>query len=78
MNADKTGLFWRLLPQNSLILPTEEYSGVKKSKERTTLLICCNKTGSAKKKLLLIAKSNNPRCFKNFDKESLHAYWPRQ
>ena len=65
-NADDTGLFWRLLPYNLLILPTEKLTSGKKLKERITLLVCCNQTGSEKKKLFLIGESNYPRWFKNY------------
>ncbi|XP_065642990.1 jerky protein homolog-like [Hydra vulgaris] len=48
-NMDETGLFFRLLPRYSLLMPTESLvttRSKKKSKERVTLVICSNATGS--------------------------------
>ena len=55
-NADETGLFYRALPDRSLVLKKEECKGGKKSKERLTILLCSNWTGTEKLKPLVIGK----------------------
>ena len=49
-NADKTGLFYRLTPSQTLRFKGETCSGGKWSKERLTILVVSNMTGSYKKK----------------------------
>ncbi|XP_064423076.1 jerky protein homolog [Latimeria chalumnae] len=64
-NTDKTGLFWRCLPRNTLVCNDENSaSGVKESKERLTVLTCANAASTHKCKLLVIGKSARPRAFK--------------
>ena len=44
---DKTGLFFRLLPKYTLLMPFEDVSstqGKKKAEERVSLVICANAT----------------------------------
>ena len=64
-NADKFGLFYKMLPDKSFVFKDESCHGGKLSKERLTVLACTNATGSDKRKLLVIGKSRSPRCFKN-------------
>lgn len=65
-NADESALFWKLLPDSTLVTSKEKNApGRKTSKERVTFLVCCNSNGSHKLKLLVIGKSKNPRAFKN-------------
>ena len=64
-NADKTGVFYPLLPDKTLEYMKVDCHGGKKSKERLTALVCANKSGNDKLSLLIIGKSANPRCFKN-------------
>ncbi len=64
-NADEFGLFFKLLPDKSLVFKNESCHGGKLSKERITVLACSNATGSHKLRLLVIGKSRSPRCFKN-------------
>jgi hypothetical protein len=65
-NADESGLFWKLLPDRTLVTSTEKTApGRKTSKERITFLTCCNADGSHRLKLLVIAKAKYPRAFKN-------------
>lgn len=64
-NADEFGLFFKLLPDKSLVLPKETCHGGKLSKERLTVLVGANADGSEKLDLLVIGKSKKPRCFKN-------------
>ena len=64
-NADEFGLFFKLLPDKSLVFKKESCHGGKLSKERVTVLTCANATGTHKLRLLVIRKSRSPRCFKN-------------
>ena len=63
-NADKTGVYWLLLPDKTHDVSGETCSGGKKSKERITLLVCANMTGTEKLPLLAIVKFKYPRCFR--------------
>ncbi|CAF4531854.1 unnamed protein product, partial [Rotaria magnacalcarata] len=53
-NADETGLFFKALPDRSLVMAKEKCKGGKKSKERFTVLLCTNMTGTDKLKPLVI------------------------
>jgi len=64
-NADEFGLFFKLLPDKSLVFKKESCHGGKLSKERVTVLACANATGTHKLRLLVIGKSRSPCCFKN-------------
>lgn len=64
-NADEFGLFFKLMPDKSLVLKNEKCHGGKLSKERLTVLVCTNSVGTDKKKPLVIGKYAKPRCFKN-------------
>jgi hypothetical protein len=59
-NADETGLFWRLQPNESMRFKGETCCGGKLSKERITKLLCANMDGSERKKVYIIGKSANP------------------
>lgn len=63
-NADETGLFYKLLPNRSLVVKGEVCSGGKLSKDRLTVLPTANMDGSEKLPLLVIGKALKPRCFK--------------
>lgn len=63
-NADETGLFFKLLPDKSLVFKGDSCHGGKRSKERLSVLPCANMTGTEKLPLLVIGKSQKPRCFK--------------
>lgn len=67
-NMDETGLFWKLVPERTLA--TEAGSGGKKSKDRVTLALTCNGVGD-KEDVWLIARSKNPRCLKNINRQLL-------
>ena len=71
-NADKTGLFFRTLPDKTLGVKGEACKGGKLAKERVTVLLACSSTGE-KLKPLVIGKVKNPRCFINID--NLPVYW---
>jgi hypothetical protein len=65
-NADESGLFWKLLPDKTLVMSSEKSApGRKADKARITFLACTNATGEHKIKPLIIGKAKNPRCFKN-------------
>jgi hypothetical protein len=51
-------------------LATKQLEGRKQNKERFTLAVCCNADGSDKLPLLIIGKYENPRCFKNINRDS--------
>ena len=63
-NADKTALYYKLLPDKSLVLKGKENAhGRTRSKQRLTVL-AANMTGIEKLSLLLVRKLANSRCFK--------------
>lgn len=65
-NADESGLFWKLLPDKTLVRVTEKTApGRKVSKERITFLACTNSSGTHKVKLFIIGKAKKPRAFRN-------------
>ena len=66
-NMDETGLFFRLLPRYTLLLPCEDISSTrgKKAKERVSLVVCTNATGTHKISCTLIGKPKVPSCIKN-------------
>ena len=47
-NADETGLFWQMLPENTLGFIGQTVHGEKQSKTRITLLVGANMDGSEK------------------------------
>lgn len=65
-NADETGLFWMMLPENSLGFAGQAHHGKKQPKTRVTVLVGANMDGSDKLPLLIIGKSMKPRAFKKF------------
>lgn len=73
-NADETGLFFRALPDRSLVQKGESCKGGKQAKERITLLFCASQTGE-KLKPFVIGKAEKPRCFRNLEKGNLPVTW---
>lgn len=66
-NADETGLFFKVMPNKTLVSFKETTApGRKVSKERLTFLACTNASGMHKVKPFLIGKALNPRAFKGF------------
>ncbi|XP_060788774.1 tigger transposable element-derived protein 4-like [Neoarius graeffei] len=63
-NADKTGLFYMMLPENALGFTGETVHGGKQKKTRITLLVTANMGGSDKLPMFVIGKSQKPRAFK--------------
>ena len=67
-NMDETGLFFRLLPRYTLLMPYVDVSSVrgeKKVKDRLSLVVCANCTGTHKVPCTLIGKPKSPACIKN-------------
>lgn len=64
-NADEFGLFFKLMPDKSLVYKDDKCHGGKRSKERISILACANADGTEKIKLLVVGKAKSPRCFKN-------------
>ncbi|GFN97024.1 tigger transposable element-derived protein 4 [Plakobranchus ocellatus] len=66
-NADETGLFYKCLPNKSLMFQGQTCSGHKTPKERVSLLCAANMDGSEKLSLLMIGKFGQSRCFKGIN-----------
>nr|XP_037272721.1 tigger transposable element-derived protein 4-like [Rhipicephalus microplus] len=63
-NADETGLFYNMQPEQTLTFKEESCHGGKRSKERLTVLLCTNEDCSENLPALVIGKFAKPRCFK--------------
>ena len=63
INADDTGLFYKLQPEKSLAFNGQKCSGGKKAKDRLTILVGASMTGK-KLALVIFEKSKLPQCFK--------------
>ena len=70
IHADKTVLYYRALPERSMVIRGDPRKGIKTSKERVTVLLACSAAGD-KLKPLVIGKSLKPRCFRGIDKAAL-------
>lgn len=68
-NFDETDYYYRMQPDRRLC--TEQLEGVKKDKLRITVALTCNGTGSHKLPLWVIGTAENPRCFKNINRDAL-------
>lgn len=64
-NADECALFYKLMPDRSLVHKGEKCHGGKLSKERLTVSFCANASGTEKLEPLIIGKFKRPRCFKH-------------
>lgn len=73
LNMDETGLNWKRTPNRTLA--TKASSGMKKSKDRITIALTVNADGSEKFEPWVIGKSNNPRCFKNIQRNNLRMHY---
>ena len=69
-NADMTGLFYRTLPNRSMVVKGVACKGGKKAKDRMTALVACRAMGE-KLKLLVIGRSAKPRAFQGYKLSSL-------
>ena len=63
-NADKFGLFYKCVINNTYQLKSEKCSGGKLTKIRITEMAAANAVGD-KIPVFVIGKSQKPRCFKN-------------
>lgn len=64
-NADETGLFWQMLPRQTLDTRGDKCHGGKQGKARVTVLLAANMDGSTKLRPLVIGKFQTPRCMRN-------------
>ena len=65
-NCDETSIFFKALPQKTLLGPGEQPAGIKTSKERLSLLVCANAAGE-KEKLHVIGKEKWPHSFPKYN-----------
>ena len=64
-NTDETALFFKALPDKTIVFKGDPCVGGKRSKEQVTVLLATNMTGTEWLPLLVIGKAAKPRCFKN-------------
>jgi hypothetical protein len=67
-NMDETGLFFRLLPRYSILMPNEDISntrGKKKAKNCVSLIVCTNASRTLKIPCVMIGKPKEPACIKD-------------
>jgi hypothetical protein len=67
-NMDEIGLFFRLLPRYSILMPNEDISstrGKKKVKDCVSVIVCANASGTHKIPYVMIGKPKEPTCIKN-------------
>ncbi|CAF3816564.1 unnamed protein product [Rotaria sordida] len=74
-NCDETSLFYKLMPDRSLVVNRNDCRGGKRSKDRYTVMLCSNMLGTEKLKPVVIGKYAKPRCFKNIDIKKLPVQW---
>ena len=70
-NADETALFYKAMPNKTLIYKNLPANHVKVNKERLSLLFCANMSGTEKLKPVVIGYFENPRCLKALNKANL-------
>lgn len=63
-NVNETNLFFKRLPDKTLMFKSIERSGGKCGKECITIMLEANVSGIEKVKLLIIGKEMKPKCFK--------------
>ncbi|KFD69715.1 hypothetical protein M514_13301 [Trichuris suis] len=73
-NADECDLFFKAMPDRSLVLKGDKCKSGKLSKERFTVLLCASATGE-KLKPLVIGTSAKPRAFRNLRPDDLLVTW---
>lgn len=75
-NVDETGLFWKKMPKRTYVSrQSASAPGHKAAKERISILLGGNAAGDFKFKPYLIYHSENPRAFKNCNKNQLGVHW---
>ena len=78
-NCNESGLYYKLLPNKSLVTAFEKSAaGRKRQNERVTINACSNASGTIKLPLLLIGKSKEPQCFKNICRSNLPVVYDNQ
>ncbi|CAG8786027.1 9771_t:CDS:2 [Racocetra persica] len=75
LNADETGLYFRLGPDKTLASKSDAAKGFKKDKQRLTVLFCCNASGTRKFKPFVIGKSARPLCMKTTNMSKLPVHY---
>ncbi len=79
LNADETGLYWRLLPTKTLADGTEKTAkNMKPSKDRVTLMGTANASGDFRLPLVFIHKSAKPRSFSGVNMSALPVHYYAQ
>lgn len=78
-NCDETGLYWRLLPNETLADNSEKQGkNFKSSKDRVTLMATANASGDFRLPLVFIHKKAKPRCFANVTMSALPVHYYSQ
>jgi hypothetical protein len=71
-NCDESGLFYKAIPNRSLLTPEEtQPSNIKDIKDRVTILLCADASGNFKLPLVFIHKYQTPHCLRNINKANL-------
>ena len=72
-NADESGLYWKMLPDETLAVTTDAHKtlGHKQAKNRLTLLCACHGTGTHKLKPLVDGRFRSPSCFHHVKMDNL-------
>ena len=73
-NMDKSGIFFRALPEKTLKEKEAECKGGKRSKKQITAMLFVNMDGEFEK-ILMIGKSRKLWCFKSIDTRTLPVTW---
>ncbi|XP_067387794.1 jerky protein homolog-like [Emydura macquarii macquarii] len=78
-SCNKTGLYWRLLPNKFLAESSEkQVNNFKVSKDRVTLMATANANGDFRLPLVFVHKSVKPRCFANITMSALPVHYYSQ
>lgn len=73
-NGDEFGVFWKCMPNKTMLLKGQSCKGGKRSKERVSIYACTNMSGTDKLRLVVIGKYKNPRCFKGIIRKPVDYY----
>jgi hypothetical protein len=71
-NMDETGLFFRLLPRYSILMPNKDILSTrskKKTKDCVSMIVCANACRTHKIPCVMIGKTKEPACIKD-------RHWP--
>ncbi|XP_023317561.1 tigger transposable element-derived protein 6-like [Trichogramma pretiosum] len=75
-NLDETGLFYRALPDETMLLQNKNCNDGKLSKDRLTVVLCVNSIGEFENPVI-IGRAAHQSCFRNIDIESLGIVWKK-